>query len=388
MTMRIKIAALITGIPVLLVLGALFGQGNFFEAGRDVPEILHLVDRAYVDQIDMEDLIPGMYQGALEKIDENASFIGPETDVKPWDELVYQQWGLVLRKRSGYAYVLAVAPNHPARELGLLPGTYLRKIEGNSTRTMNLVTIRNLFLENSAGLSVSLVSGPNAKEKPLALSRSDLSQNRIGHQAYQDGVHVFSLPRFHDGFAADLKKFMAEIVAAQPQAKPRLVLDLRNNALGDQNDFVQLAQLFMRKGSLGSWHGKKGEPTKLAIAHDGPFSSFELFVLINPSTSRAAEWFAAVAADREAAVLVGEPSLTLAPIFEVFPLRNGAKLEIPTRQLVLPSGRRFGPEPLKPAHELTWPEEAQDKPADSLVWLGKALDLVRAHKAAAVPQAG
>lgn len=388
MTMKLKIAALLTGIPVLLALGALFGQGNFFEAGRDVPEILHLVDRAYVDQIDMEDLVPGMYQGALEKIDENASFIAAETDIKAWDDLVYQQWGLVLRKRSGYAYVLAVAPNHPARESGLLPGTYLRKIEGNTTRTMNLVTIRNLFLENGAGLSVSLVTGPDAKEQPLALSKSDLQQHPVAHQAYQDGLHVFSLPRFYAGFANDLKKFMADIVADQTQTKRRLVLDLRNNALGDQDDFVKLAQLFMRKGSLGAWHAKKGEPTKLSLANDGPFASFELFVLINPSTSRAAEWFAAVAADREAAVLVGEPSLTLAPIFEVFPLRNGAKVEIPTRQLVLPSGRRFGPEPLKPAHELTWPKDTQNQPVDGQAWLGKALDLVRAHKAAALPQAG
>lgn len=385
MSFKIKLAAAIAGIPVLLALGALFGQGNLFEAGRDVPEILNLVDRAYVDQVDMEELLPGMYQGALTQVDENASFIDTQTSIKPWDRLIYDKWGLVVRKRNGYAYLLAVTPNHPFRQQGLKPGKYVRKVNGTTTRTMNLVTIRNLFLQQEGDLNVTLIDRPDSKEETLALTRVDLETPVVALQSFQDGLHVFSLPDFHKGFAAELKKYMAEIVAKPKQGKPRLVLDLRNNALGDQRDFVSLAQLFLRKGSLGSWHSKKEAPSEINLASDGPFASFDLFVLINPSTSRAAEWFAAVAADRGAAVLVGEASLGLAPVFEIFALQNGAKLELPTQRLVLPSGTTFGEKPLKPTHELTQPEKGT---LDEQAWLDQALLRVREHQSPKQKQAG
>ncbi|CAM2007474.1 S41 family peptidase [Acanthopleuribacter pedis] len=379
MSIKLKMAALLAGVSVVLALSALFGQGNLFEAGRDVPEILHLVDRAYVDKVEMQELMPGMYQGALDEVDENASFIDAETAVQPWDELVYRKWGLVLRKRNGYAYLLAVTPNHPLREQGLQPGKYLRKINGTTTRTLNLVAIRNLLLDNQPELTVELVNRPDGKESRLILTKVDLEPTRVGRQSFQDGLHLFSLPEFHQGFDADLKKFVAEIVADPKAGTPRLVLDLRNNALGNSHDFVTLAQLFLRKGKLGTWQSKKDDPRTLSLAGDGPFASFDLFVLINQSTSRAAEWFAAAAADRGAAVLVGEASLSLAPVFEVFPLKNGAKLEIPTRRLILPSGRTFGAKPLKPNHEITQPEQER---LDDQAWLDQALSRVRGHQTA------
>ena len=55
-------------------------QSPVFEHSKDLPEILHFVDVAYVDEVDMNTLMPGLLQGALERLDENASYIPPGVD--------------------------------------------------------------------------------------------------------------------------------------------------------------------------------------------------------------------------------------------------------------------------------------------------------------------
>lgn len=321
---------------------------SLFEKGRDLPEILHLVDQAYVDEVKMSELIPGIYQGALQAVDENAAYIPPGDQGREYEKMLREKFGIFLVKRNGYAYAAGVVPGSAADRAGLRGDSYLRSIAGQSTRKLSLPEIKKLVTRSEE--PEFLVFDPaGGEDVSVRITPGPTQSEAFSKGSYPGGVLYIDLNRFEGDWKDRLRQVLSE-VPDEPETK--VLLDLRDNAFGDLASAQALAALFLPSGKLVSKHYAKQEPVEIANTVDGPFGGLPLYVLINRGTSGGAEIFTAAANDMSRAVVMGEKSLGIPHDYERIALKNGGAVELSLSVLVLPSGKKFTGEGITPDHEI------------------------------------
>lgn len=335
---------------------------GLFKHTREFPEILWLIEQAYVDEVNLGNMMPGAFQGVLDEVDENASYLEPGMSVTSQRQAARARTGLTLTRRHGYAFVLTSDPGSPAAEAGIRSGAYIYKVADKSTRSMNLHALEHLLAKPTDSLTLSVVPAGEMEEIRKTLTPKAFPAPRLKHERPREGVSLIAIPTRYPQLAEDLK------AAIDKSAADTLILDLRQNAMGDDQDFQILANTFLPTQTLGQWRGPKEaiEPVK----HQGkPLFGGSLHILISHGTSAAAERFAAVAAEVIDAVLVGEETLGIPARYELLPLKSGGYIKISTHAFVLPSNTMLDGEGVKPSLQVKDTQDAQE-------WLKKALDLI------------
>lgn len=356
----IWLLALLSALAAITA-GGYLSQEKLFEHSKDFPEILHLIDQAYVDEVDMDNLMPGVFQGAIEKLDENASYIPPGITPLAMGPTVFERTGLTLSKYKGYAFVLGVAEGSPADAAGIKCGQYLSRIGENSTRRMSLYQIRAEIARARAPMKLALISRNHPDEKEIELTPGSFLPQKLRILSYGDGVHLLQIHWFYEGLEKDLKKALSEMAKDIEKRDGRLVLDLRNNTHGTEADLLLLASFFLPAGKLASWVGAHEQSVSILNPKKGAFSHWPLFILIDQSTSLAAEAFSAIAQDQKVASVVGFTSLGYPDHYKLIPLKSGGHLELSTQKLQLSSGAAFTRSGVKPDLELTEPFESHSR---------------------------
>ena len=360
---------LFTTVVAFTTRAILSNQDKLFEQSKDLPEILHLIDLAYVDDVDMNELMPHAFQGALEALDPNASYIPPGVEPVSYDRKVFERTGMVLCRQDGYAFVMACVKGSPAAEAGLERGTFIKQINQHQLKKLSHHGFMKLLAELNGPIKLHLAGALEDKEKTISFDPASFKPGGMTHHSYLDGIHHFVLPVFNDGFETELTEQINKLKVEDS----RILLDLRNNALGGEPELHKLAALFLKSGQMASWVGSDKIPAPIANTVDGPLKNYQLFILVNSGTSRAAECFAAIASDRGAR-LVGTKTLGLSFDYQALPLQSGAHVMIPHRNFVLDSGtvlNRKGLEPGLIIKNLDSEGEEEDP------MLKKALELIR-----------
>jgi len=325
-------------LAVMAILGYHFAtrflteEQPVIEEARDLPEILALIDYAYVDEVDLAELMPGAYQGALDRLDGRASYIPAGVKPRQLTENVYAKSGLVLSRRNGYAYVIAVAPGSPAHEAGIRAGAYLITINGATTRTESLYAVEQALSERETHELV--VRQPDRLEDDrVSLTCRPFPASKLVVDT-RDGVRTLGIAAFYPELGADLER---ELRTRAPDE--HILLDLRNNAMGSIEDLKVLAGLFLPEGVIAKRIDARDQAIAVVNPEPPRFPELRPFLLVDASTSGAAEIFAAAASAQGFAQVIGQATLGLPTEYGDFRLREGSHIRIPVRKWVLDSGQ-------------------------------------------------
>lgn len=334
--------------PVFAWLGNMQDEPDtLYRAAKDFPEILHLIDQAYVDDVNMTKLMPGAFQQALESMDPSASYLAPGIPPQPLDAQLFRLSGLTLAKRFDYIYVLAVLPDSTAHRHGLRAGMFIRRIDNRSTFGMSLYEARRQLVAKPAHTLAVVLDEDHPNVEEYTVEFTDVSPTPMIKQADE---HLLWVALTH--FSATFQDDLAALIRARKHAQTPLVLDFRNNGRGSDDHLRQLATLFLPKGKLGHWQGAKNQQLVITNLKQPPFPNLPLYIVCDQSTSAAAEAFAALAQDHGRAVVVGQPTLGLPHHYQFLALRNGAHLQISTQQLARKDGTLLSDKPVKPDRTL------------------------------------
>jgi carboxyl-terminal processing protease len=272
-------------------------------------------------------------------------------------------------KLNGYAHLLAVAEGSPAETAGLEAGTYLRKMNHLSTRTMSVNQVRRTLAETKDQILFHVLEPGQAEDREITFQPSDFKMPVMNHQVLEDGIVHLRLPFLYGGFEQDLSRLLDSL---DPRA--RILFDLRGNVLGDDGDLLKLAALFLEKGLLADWIDANGKRVQLLNPVTGPFENRELILLLDSGTHAAAEIFAAVAKQQKRAIVIGQPTHGFLGKYQALPLKNGGHILLPSHKLVLPSGETITGEGVSPDRELEV-ETVAEQSGDRL--LEEALSQIR-----------
>lgn len=377
----------------LLLFGAVYGRSQ----SNDQPykhlgvftEVLSRIKSEYVEEPNMKNVTQGAIHGLLESLDPFASFLTADQYKQYLKERNEKKGdvGILVSKRFGYMGVVAALPGSPAAKESITTGDVIEAINNISTRDMPLA-YAELLLKGDPGSSVEITLLRVRKPEPqkLKLVREVVAVAGVRTSMAADGIGQIQVMSLNAGRAKDTATAIAELTR---QGAKKLVLDLRNCALGDPNEGIALANLFVDKGLLGYVQGQTVARQDFNAAADKAATKAPLAVLANRGTANGCEVAAAALLDAKRGEVLGERSYGSAAIRKAITLEDGSAVLMSVAKFYSPSGKALQDTGVTPSVPVAdpdagaTPEDDDDpatppapaKPSDDVV-LKKAIEVL------------
>ena len=308
----------------------------------------------------MKNVTLGAMNGLLESIDPYASYLNAEQYkeyLKNFDS--YRgDLGLVLAKKFGYISVVGVVPGSPAAKAGLQTQDMIETIKGVATRDMPLA-YASLLLKGQPGTSVEIsVLQRRPDPHKLTLERAAIQYPAVEEKMLDSGVGYIRPMTLATG---KVKEVSSDIADLQKKGAKKLVLDLRDCAVGTPEDGVELANLFMNSGEITYVQGQKFPRQEFQAKPADAITQAPLVVITNRGTAAAAEIAAAALQDSHRADLVGERTFGDASIRRAVTMDDGSAIILSVAKYYSPTGKAIQDEGVTPktwSHSLRLPRKS------------------------------
>jgi carboxyl-terminal processing protease len=312
-------------------------------------EVLHKVQSDYVTEPNIGKVTDGALHGLLESLDADSSYLTPAENAayKAHQNEGTAQVGLEMSRRYGYATVVSVMPGSPADKEQISDGDIIESIGGHSTRELSLAMVR-LMLEGKPGTDVtfSVVRPGKAEPQKITLTRTQLQIPALGEQQYENSSILYLKP-------VVLTRERVEEIEARLKAMPKngnkkVLLDLRDVAEGDPTQAINLANAFLRSGTIASLEGQKVAKQTFTADPSKFITAAPLVVLVNHGTAGPAELVAAAILDNKRGDLVGDRSFGEGTVQKTIELPDGAALILSVAKYEGPSGKAIQEQAVTP----------------------------------------
>lgn len=309
-------------------------------------EVVALVERNYVDEVSEDELIEGAFVGITDAIDEFSYYVPPES-VPMHRESESDDVGgvgLVVSKRLGYAYVIAVVDGSPADEAGIEPGDFMERINDQLTTDLPIWKIRSaLRWEDGDHIDLVVVRSGLDERESFTIQRKEFKSPGLKVE-YHEGYALIRIPDFDEGTSESFAAALAEI---SEKEIGKILIDLRSNASGSYDEAIESADHLLSEGTIASLKGRRVEEQVWKADAERSFSG-DVVILIDNSTAAGAEIFAAALSRNEQARTVGIPTYGRAIEQKFLLLPSGGGLNITIAHYADPKGEPITKNGVKP----------------------------------------
>jgi carboxyl-terminal processing protease len=290
-------------------------------------EVLQKIQQDYVDEPNLHLVTTGSLHGLLESLDAQSSYLTPREYAEYKQKAatnVNGDAGLTLSKRFGYIIVISVLPDSPGQKVGIHSGDILESVAGFTTRDMSVGQAMNFLRgQPGTGVKVGVIRRGKADPDQVDIVREKLVGEKIVSEKVEPDVLALRLPSLNPGRADEIR---SRLLDAEKQGIHKVILDLRDCGRGPVSEAIAVARLFVPSGTLSTLRGQtvstqvfSAEPSK--VVWKGPVS-----VLIDATTSGAAEVLASAMVANHRGDVVGERTFGLASEQKLITLDDGAAL--------------------------------------------------------------
>ncbi len=345
------------GTPLLvLVLGMALG---FFLSGRWVPNvaavgrqdyesleafsnILSIVKKNYVEDIETKNLVNGAINGMLSSLDPHSAYLTPELykDLQSDTQGRFGGLGIEITVKGGILTVVSPIEDTPAAKAGIKPGDQIFKIEDEFTKDMSLVDAVKK-MRGLKGTKINLTVRREGANDLLdfTLVRDVIRVQSVKSRALEPGYGYVRLAQFQERSDRDVQRAL-EKLAAEKGGMKGLVLDLRNNPGGLLTQAVRVSDMFLDSGLIVYTEGRiEAQKQKYFAQKDGTWMDFPMVVLVNGGSASASEIVAGALQDHSRAVVLGTKTFGKGSVQTILPLDDNSALRLTTARYFTPNGR-------------------------------------------------
>ncbi len=320
-------------------------SSRYFQISKNM-EILSSVyaevNRYYVDELEPNRLMKIGIDAMLESLDPYTVYI-PEDDIEDFRTISSGEYGgigAIIGTRKERILVLMPYKGFPAYKAGLKIGDEIVEISGKSTKGKNSNEISKL-LKGQAGTELQLKVKRYAQETliNLSLTREKVTIENVPYYGMiNDEIGYFKLSKFTRKASENVANAIKEL---QAEGATKFVFDLRGNGGGLLNEAINIAGLFVPKGSEAvSTRGKVEQWNETFKTRTSPIlPDAPIVVLTNGRSASASEIVAGVLQDYDRGVLVGSKSFGKGLVQSVKDISYQSKVKITTAKYYIPSGR-------------------------------------------------
>ncbi len=368
----IAVYALVGGVLSPLATRA---QQPINDAGAQIrifESVIQHIQNDYVDDPNLEKVRFGALRGLASGLDPYSSYLTPDQVKEFQNSKTTNKVGIgaEFSQVSSYLYVVSVVKGSPADKAGLKAGDVIEYIGAKATRDISLYDARQL-LTGDAGSEVSVrVLRSGAKPQTIKVLRGKYTIPQAESKIVEGKVGVVKVYSLEEGEAADIR---AQVQNLTKQGVRKIVLDLRGVAVGNIQEAVSVANLFIKDGDIAKVIGRENKAVKTFAAEPSKaIFDGKLVALIDLGTAGAGEVVASAILERKRGEVVGERSFGSGTEQQLFTLRGGDGLLLTTAKWASPNGTAFLGEErtnsgVKPSIEVKKPDTPEPLEVEELI---------------------
>jgi carboxyl-terminal processing protease len=339
-------AFLVISIHILcapVVLQAQPNGGNVYQQIRKFSDVLNLVQRNYVDTVDLQKITEAAIRGLLQQLDPHSVYL-PAKLQKQEDEKFqgnYAGIGILFRIINDTITVLAPTIGGPSEKLGIRCNDKIVKIDNASAIGMKLDEVPTK-LKGAPGTRVTVHIKREGSPSliPYTIVRDAVPIKSVDAGYIIEGTDVGHI--YVNKFAATTTDEVVETAhKLRKMGMKRLILDLRWNGGGLLGQAFALADEFIPAGKTivftKTRGGAMGET--LMSTRGGSLEQIPLVVLINAGSASASEIVSGAVQDLDRALVVGETSFGKGLVQMPYTLPDSSAVRITIARYYTPSGR-------------------------------------------------
>lgn len=335
-------------ILVAMVLGLLLGLMFASRPTHDsslqgkVGEVLGLVERHYVDNMDADSLSERLLSVMLSDLDPHSTYLSA-TETEQNDEIMrgsFEGVGLILHRDGDTTYVGQVMTDGPSAGKGILPGDMIVSVDGERVSGVGMpVDTVVSRLRGPRGTTVS-IEVMRRGEDTLAFNirRGRVPRHTLTYSTMlTDTIGYLRLTSFT---STSYSEFCEAVRDLKSRGMRHLVFDLRDNGGGSLAAAVSIAGEMLKAGSLVVYtQGAHRHRSNTYAQGGGLFTKGGVTVLVNENSASASEVVAGALQDHDRAVVVGRRTFGKGLVQEEYKLSDGSSVLLTIARYYTPSGR-------------------------------------------------
>jgi carboxyl-terminal processing protease len=310
------------------------------EAYIKFTQILNVIEKEYVDDVNTTDLVDKALKGLMTNLDAHSTFM----DTKSYKELAVQTkgefggLGISVGMKDGVLTVIAPLDGTPADKAGVKAGDIILKIDDQATLGMTIdESVKIMRGKPKTDIVLTVIRKNEPKPLEIKITRDIIKIQSVYAKTVNDnnGTLYLHVTSFDQKVVEGVEKAIAE-----HNDTKGIILDLRNNPGGLLDQAIGLVDLFVDDGVIVSQKGKsKVENVEYKATKKDSDLNTPIVVLVNGGSASASEIVAGALQDFNRSIVVGEKTFGKGSVQIVMPVGADEALKLTVARYYLPSGR-------------------------------------------------
>ncbi|MBT0662777.1 S41 family peptidase [Geobacter pelophilus] len=319
-------------------------QGGDYESIELFTDVLAIVKKSYVEEVDTKKLIYGAINGMLASLDPHSSFMPPESykEMKIDTKGQFGGLGIEISIKDGMLTVISPIEDTPAYKAGIKAGDQIIKIDDKYTKDLSInEAVKRMRGTKGTKVTLTIMREGFDKPKDFPLTRDIIQVKSVKYKTLDDGYGYVRLAQFQEKTDDDLAKALSALKSENGGTLRGLVLDLRNDPGGLLDQAVRVAEHFVPEGELIVYtEGREKESKVRYTSRKGSKEpGYPIVVLINGGSASASEIVAGALQDHKRGVVMGTQSFGKGSVQSLIELSDNSGLRLTTARYYTPSGR-------------------------------------------------
>ncbi len=346
------------------------GDINLYKELKTFSDVLSIVQRDYVREVNSKQLVEGAIKGMLATLDPHSGYLDPDfyQDLQVQTKGEFGGLGIEITIKDGLLVVVAPMEDSPAEKAGIRAGDSIVKIEGKFTKEFSLVdAVKRLRGPKGSPINISVYRKGQPDLIDFTLIRDKITVRSVKGRYLSDGFAYVRISQFMEKTADDLRKALKLLAdKSEDQQLHGLVLDLRNNPGGLLTQAIMVSDMFLDEGVIVYTDGRVENQKQKFFAHGRATErDYPIVVLVNGGSASASEIVAGALKDHGRALILGTQTFGKGSVQTITPLENGGAVTLTTALYYTKSGNSIQARGVTPDIELAeGPEPSVDNLAE------------------------
>ena len=317
-----------------------------FELGESIEVLANIMrefEVGFVDDVSAKQLLNSAARGMITATDPYSEYLSEES-LSNFELLTTGRYGGVgslIRKRDDYVIFAQPYKGSPSDLAGIKIGDKILAIDGQSMQGRDVSVISShLKGEPESDVEVVIERNIGGAVDTLRLTRKRISIPSVNYAGIiRDGVGYISHNDFIEGSYDEMRRAVEQLLATD--SLQGIVLDYRSNGGGVMQEAVDIASLFVPRGSrVVSLMGRDSSSLKHLDTRYAPLAEdIPIVVLVSGTSASASEILAGALQDMDRAVVMGNRTYGKGLVQGTRYVGYNSYLKYTTAKYYTPSGR-------------------------------------------------
>ena len=347
---------------VFLLLGLLIGNalsnkanaqrffiqnGQFFsQPPSKIEQVLDVMQRGYVDALDMDSITDEVVVELVQKLDPHSSYI-PKKDLEMVNSELSSSFsgiGVQFNIQNDTVHIVSVIRGGPSESIGVLAGDKLVEVDDsvfvgkkiNNERVMHT-------LRGPKGTQVTIGVKRFGSDEILryTITRGDIPVLSVDASfiidCAKDKIGFIRVNKFGE---STYSEFIQALARLRSQGATRYIIDLRENSGGYMDQAIRMANEFLERGDMIVYaEGRAYRRMDYQADGSGRFKDVPLVVLIDNFSASASEIFAGAMQDNDRGTVIGRRSFGKGLVQQQIAFPDSSALRLTVARYYTPAGR-------------------------------------------------